>query len=32
MLLQSEPFWILVRAVKEFVNHEGEGKLTRDWL
>ena len=26
-LEQSKPFWILVRALKNFVEHEGQGSL-----
>lgn len=26
VFLQSKPFWIMLRAVKEFVSHEGAGK------
>ena len=33
-ILQSKPFWILARAVKEFVQEEGQGEENRGalWL
>ena len=27
-MLQSKPFWIMARAVKEFVDKEGQGQLS----
>jgi len=32
MTLQSKPFWIMARAVKEFVNKEGMGEVLLLWL